>query len=381
MCFKLKCLMLRVIPKTFSMERPSGHNTLEEFKIYTTRSEIFEKGETDPFGFDHLAEQLSSKYLPFPATVRKPAYFLFITYVNKILAEKLIPYKTIREKNNIRTRLEKLLVYCWKTQSTNLRGASVIGNRTPTDEIDPFSSAIWPKMHAFRIYTDPRFYPSLFERYWRQIGQDQVAYLRDFIETKRILKSDQEAYLGELTSTLVKRQYSLFKDHLLHPAYRRKAKTELAGKINRHHTNYFVFIKEFLEASRFNENRFWKNTLENKKLPFLSLNNWFSAVVKAVDADLEGQSHRKSLWNDADLQYTALSIDTITGPHVREIGRRPNKDKWFVRKKDSYAFADKLVRDQARWESYKKRPGEDANRYFFTFRHAALASLINESTF
>ncbi len=349
------------------------------FKIYSTNAETFEKGDLDPFGFDALSEQISPRYIPFSGTVRKPAYYLFVSYINKILDEKLITYKTFKEKNEIKIRLEKLLVYCWKSENNNLRGQNVIGNSAPKDEIDPFSSNDWRKQNCFKIYTEKNFFPLLFNFYWNRIGEYQVNDLNEFITQKKLLPVEQKDYLKNLRKSLSRRKYSLFSSHLMYEPLTYKGRKELAKKMYNHNPEYYQVVESFFNVSKFNQERFWKLTLENKRLPFINLNNWFSAFVKAVDADIENLRNRRSLWQNADNYFSILSNDKAVSSYIKSIGRRPNKDNWFEQKDGVYILSEKLKQNVTQWESYKRRQGEDyGSRFFSTFRHTALANLIRE---
>jgi hypothetical protein len=348
------------------------------YRIYVTSPETFEKGDLDPFGFDALSEQISPKYLTFSGTVRKPSYFLFVSYMNRLLNEKHISNKTLKERNEIKIRIEKLLVYCWKSQNSNLRGYNVIGNSTPKNEIDPFTSDGWRKQNCFKIYTELNYLPSSLNLYWNKTGEKQVEILKDFVAQKRLLKTEQDTYLTEVRKALVSNRYSLFKDHLLYQRLKGTAKRELQKKLKSHNPNYFQYIESFFEDSSFNEEKFWRVTLDNPKLPFLQLNQWFQAFVQAVQGDLDESRNRKRLWQDADHCYDRLLQNKLVGKQVSALGKRPNKENWFEKSNGLYKFSQKMKQNPTQWESYSRRQGEENSKYFFTFRHAALASLIKE---
>jgi hypothetical protein len=351
---------------------------MQAFKLFTTSSETFEKGDLDPFGFDALSEQISPRYLTFSGTVRKPSYFLFVSYINKIVSERHISYKSLKEKNEIKVKLEKLLVYCWKSQNSNLRGYNVIGNSTPKSEIDPFTADGWRKQNCFKIYTEQNYLPTTLSFYWNKIGFKQIDILKEFVAKKRLLRSEQEAFLDEVKKALFSQRYSIFKNHLLYDKLRIKAKNELSQKIKAHNPSYHQFIESFFNSNTFNEEKFWTVTLENNKLPFLDLNRWFSSFIDAVQSDLEESRDRKALWNKADECYDILLQNKAIEKYVRALGKRPNKDNWFEKSNGVYRLSVKLKQNPTQWESYRRRQGEERSQYFFTFRHSALASLIKE---
>ena len=71
------------------------------FNIYSIKPVTFDRGERDPFGFDDFAEKIGAEYLPFSGSVSKPAYFLFVAYVNHFLnSNKSLWKKRQTEKRN-----------------------------------------------------------------------------------------------------------------------------------------------------------------------------------------------------------------------------------------------------------------------------------------
>ncbi len=345
------------------------------YNIFTVKEVTFEQGKNDPFGFGDFTEKLSAKYLPFSGTIAKPSYILFTSYINRLLKEKLIPYNSAREKNEIRIRLEKLLVYCWKSRANeNFRGARIIGNSLKVNEIDPFTSKGWIKQNCFRIYTENNFKAEkTLEIYLNMIGNKQIDLLNEFLGKSYIREKDKQNYLKELKKKLYKNKNSLFSYHLLSDTLKKKFKKELKEVISRNKPDYFIHLSNFYDNNKFNSAQFWKKTLENKKLPFKDLNYWFGKIVDAVDAEINEKSSL-SLWKKADIAYEQIDIKH------RKLDKRPIREteSWFTKQNGKYCKADNFNRFSHQWESYKRRKGEEGTGYFSTFRHYAFSRLLTE---
>ena len=227
----------------------------ESVNIFTVKTVSFEQGERDPFGFDDFSEKLGAEYLPFSGTVSKPSYFLFVSYVNHILNNKLIPWKNEKQKKEIQIRLEKLMVYCWKKKSNEekegLRGSSILGNSFDLNDIDFFSSKGWVKQNAFKIYTDKNFAPETLELYLKLIGEKQIPFLNDFILCELKQPQLKAEYLKELLKRLRKTN-SLFNNHHLEFKLKEKFKKELLEKIkSKRRSEYLQYVQPFFKYKTF----------------------------------------------------------------------------------------------------------------------------------
>jgi hypothetical protein len=359
----------------------SDHN------IFTIKAVSFDQGERDPFRFDDFSKKVGAEYLPFSGTVSKPIYFIFVAYINYILNNKKIKWKNERQKKEIQIRLEKLLVYCWKksTPKEELRGAAIIGNSFAINDIDIFTSKGWVKQNSFKIYTDKNFAPKTLQRYLNKIGEKQIPILNEFILTDYKQPQQRSDYLKELYK-LLKRKNSLFNDHQLEIDLKKQFKAELLEKIkNKNKSEYLNYLKPFFGYKTFKENNFWDKLLNNKKLPFASLNDWFGKFVSAVDADINDKPNKNLLWNEADKSFDRIDtqfLTTLKSDIVLHKRQKPNK--WFQYNDNRYSLSDRGSKSEKRkvdnlWESYKKRQGEEGGtRYFFNFRHYALLRLLKE---
>lgn len=343
--------------------------------IFTVKEVTFDQGKNDPYGFGDFTEKLSAKYVPFSGTIAKPSYILFTTYINRLQKEKLIPYSNAKERYEIKIRLEKLLVYCWKSRTKEtLRGAGIIGNSLNVNEIDPFNSKGWIKQNCFKIYTENNFKAEkTLEKYLNMIGNKQVDLLNEFLGKVYIRAKDKQNYLKELLKRLCKNKHSLFSYHLLSENLKKNFKKELKEVILRKFPDYYGFIDHFFVNNKFNSELFWKRTLENKKLPFKDLNDWFGKIVDAVDAEINNKSSI-SFWRKADIVY-----EKIYNNH-RTLHKRPIREteSWFTKQNGKYYKTDNFSRYSQQWESYKRRKGEEGTGYFSTFRHYAFSRILRE---
>lgn len=363
------------------------------FNIFSIKAISFDQGERDPFGFDDYAEKLGAEYLPFSGSVSKPAYFLFVSYVNHFLNldKNKTLWKNEKQKREIQIRLEKLLVYSWKQESTKkeLKGSSILGNSFNLDDIDVFSSKGWVIQNAFKIYTDKNFCPKTLNRYLKYVEERQNAILIRFLNVEyKSQNFDKRKFLIKLLADLQANNNSIFKNHKLSLPLQNEFKKELSEKIkSKRKTEYLQFVQPFFEYKTFNEDNFWGKLLANPKLPFLFLNDWFGKFVTAVDADINQKGNKLQLWIEADKsfdkipkQFHSLSKTDIV------LQKRVKKSKWFQynEKESRYTYYDKRSKSEKRrvenlWESYKKRQGEEVGtRYFFNYRHYALLRLLKE---
>ncbi|MEJ7821233.1 MAG: hypothetical protein WKF85_02865 [Chitinophagaceae bacterium] len=348
----------------------------DDFIIYTVNKEEFDEGERDPFKFDDIVEKISDKYFPFSGTIAKPIYFIFVSFVNRFLQEKEFVGKTKKQNSEIKIKLEKLLVYCWKYKTLNLRSQRIIGNRFSKQDIEPLTSNNWVKQTSFKIYTTPDTFSKTSEFYWQQIGIKQIDLLKEFlIINKSSPSADKELQL--IVKQLMARRKSIFANHLLETNLKKRFLIELRNALVKRNTKYLAYVSEFFNHLPDNSEQFWKQTLENPELPFLYLNRWFSTVVQAVNDDVS--SNPTSAWNKANKAFDTLKK---FNPYLK-IDRTPNRGNWFEFKNGKYQFTDKLKGNEEIWRKYMSRQGEvDANiRFFYSFRHYAFKHLLQELTY
>ncbi|MEZ5045813.1 MAG: hypothetical protein R2831_02365 [Chitinophagaceae bacterium] len=361
----------------------------ESINIFNVKPVSFDQGERDPFGFDDFSEKVGADYLPFSGSVSKPTYYLFVAYVNHFLNTNKSLWKNDKQKREIQIRLEKLLVYCWKSKfsKTELRGG-LLGNNFELSVIDVFTSKGWVIQNAFKIYTDRNFAPATLELYLKKVGERQMPLLRDFILCDYKLPQRKAEYIKDLVKQLQKKN-SLFNNHRLED-FKDKFKKELIEKIKgRLKNEYFQLLQPYFTYKTFKEETFWSKLLENPnpKIPFAFLNNWFGKFVLAVDADIYNKPNRKSLWINADKAFEEIPNNYLSSSKSDiTLQKRMKKSKWFQfnTSENRYAFYDKGSPSEKRrienlWESYKKRQGEEeGTSYFFNYRHSALLRLIKE---
>jgi hypothetical protein len=360
---------------------------IETINIFTVKKVSFDQGERDPFGFDDFSEKIGAEYLPFSGSVSKPTYYLFVAYVNHFLNTNKSLWRNDKQKREIQIRLEKLLVYCWKTKFTKsgLKGG-VLGNNFELSDIDVFTSKGWVIQNVFKIYTDRNFVPATLELYLKRIGERQMSLLKEFIQFDYKQPQRKAEYLRKLVKQLQKKN-SLFNNHLLED-FKGKFRKELIEKIkSRRKPEYFQLLQPYFKT--LNEDTFWRKLLDspNPKIPFAFLNNWFGRFVLAVDADIYQKTNNQSYWNEADKAFEKIPKRFLSNSKSDiRLQKRMKKNKWFQfnTSENRYSFYDKGSSSEKRrienlWESYKKRQGEEeGTSYFFNYRHSALLRLIRE---
>jgi len=361
----------------------------ESINIFSVKPVSFNQSERDPFGFDDFSQKIGADYLPFSGSVSKPTYYLFVAYVNHFLNTNKSLWRNDKQKKEIQIRLEKLLVYCWKTKfsKTELKGG-LLGNNFELSDIDVFTSKGWVIQNAFKIYTDRNFAPATLELYLKRVGERQIPLLRDFILCNYRQPQRKTEYLKNLVKQLCKRN-SLFNHHRLED-FKDKFKKELIEKIkSRKKNEFFQLLQPYFAYKSFKEETFWSKLLANPnpKIPFAFLNNWFAKFVLAVDADINLKANRQSLWNEADKSFDKISKQFLSNSKSDIVlQKRMKKCKWFQfnSSENRYSFYDKRSQSEKRiienlWESYKIRQGEEkGTSYFFDYRHSALLRLIKE---
>ncbi len=348
------------------------------FSIFSVKLANFETDRSsDPFGFDDFSSKLAEKYLPFSGSVRKPSYFLFAAYLDYLFnkPEFINLSKNRKELKEKKIRLEKLLVYCWKSNgNTNLKSASIIGNRFEKEYINPLSGRNWVKQPAFEIYNKHKFIGKTLELYTLK-NKEQEALLLSFLKMKDDLTNNNK--LNKIIISLCKNKFSLFANHILSNKLQNTFRTDLKKAIEsipNPDKAYCKTIKDFIDKrKKFSEVNLFKSTLDNINFPFQALNNWFKCFINAVDADINNNAKRKSLWVKANNAYDGIK-------EKGKLNKRPNREIWFNIENscDKYCFTEKFEKDTSPWEAYKRRQGEDGQNYFFYFRHYALYSLLKE---
>jgi hypothetical protein len=233
--------------------------------IFIVKQVSFAQGERDPFGFDDFAKRLGEKYLPFSGTVAKPAYFLFVAYVKYILKNS-IQCKNKKQESEYQIRLEKLLVYCWKTKfsKAELKGG-VIGNSKDKNDIDISTGKWWNKQNCFKIYTDGenKFQPTkTLEYYCKTVGRREIPILKEFLIND--YKNDPKKLTG--LETRLKKGNSIFNNHLLSTQLKNIFKNELKANIkdkNKPHPEYWRVIEPYFNKTRFKDEVFLKTFKTN----------------------------------------------------------------------------------------------------------------------
>ncbi len=149
----------------------------ESLNIFTVKTVSFDQGEQDPFGFDDFSEKIGAEYLPFSGSVSKPTYYLFVAYVKHFLNTNKSLWRNDKQQKEIQIRLEKLLVYCWKTKfaKAELKGG-LLGNNFELSDIDVFTSKGWVIQNAFKIYTDKNFAPVTLELYLKELVKGRCQF-------------------------------------------------------------------------------------------------------------------------------------------------------------------------------------------------------------
>lgn len=341
------------------------------FNIFSIRVSDFDEGQRDPFGFDDYSEKLGSKYLPFSGTVRKPVYFFFVDYINWLWQQGKLP---IKKKEEVRLRLEKLLVLSWKRKADSLLGKNVLGNRQR--KINPFkgNDGNWIVQTSFKIYgasvpkvvTDTKF----IERYIQDNpGEEEI--LNDFLLRSGVLDSFNESLLENTLTKLSQKKYSLFNgQHQLADKYKRLFRKYLENAIWSTSEEYYNDIYSFFNSTTNLDERLYKKTLENeKKYPFKSLNNWFAAFIVAVDKDVNKENSIPQ-WKKADELYFKIS-----DKYRKELPQRPEARCWFDRNGNKYIPKAGKEFGEEGWDALIRRANSNN---FYDFKHYAFISLLKE---
>lgn len=350
---------------------------MTDYNLFIISPVEFENRQEDPFGFDNLSEKIASEYIPFSGTVRKPIYFLFVAYVKSLLQNEFAEYKNRKDKEEIKIRLEKLLVLSWKKGDRSLRGRNVIGNSIR--DINPFkgNDGNWVVQNCHKIYASSASGMSLdtlVEEYKKNNLRD-LRLIKGFLELKGPLNSDTGKYLKILLTNLRKGSNSLFrgKDYLP----------------TRYSNKFFVILKQLIKKNRFGEDlnlmkkvfnaprhidALLQNVLNDSKYPFRVLNDWFCAFIQAVNADLDNETS-KALWEKADRLFDQIKRRQIALRHDSLKNKRPHPRCWFDEKVGGYIKKDTF--DESAWQAVLRR-AESKDRFYSRFRTDALTSLLKE---
>lgn len=349
-----------------------------EFNIFSVRSVEFEKGKLDPFGFDDFSEKLSAKYLPFSGTVRKPIYFFFVPYVNWLLKNNKLRYK---KKEEVRLRLEKLLVCSWKNKEENLKKKNIIG--TNQKQINPFkgNDGKWVVQTCFKIYeasVNKIITDTIFIDKYKQDNREEDKLLDDFLAKEGVLDKRNEIILMATLKKFGQRnhRHSIFNgNHQLTPKYKNIFKKYLRNAIWNTNQNYYYDIEKFFMSTKNLGDKIYRRILNNdRNYPFRALNKWFSAFVIAVDKDINN-AHSKKDWDNADKRFNELEKHGIGS-----LKQRPEPKSWIDWNGNRYVKKEGKDFDEDGWNALVRRAtrATQQDQYFYDFRHTALISLLKE---
>lgn len=331
----------------------------------------FEHQKEDPFGFDNIAEKVALKFLDFSGSIRKPIYLLFVAYVNELI--KRGEFKTKLRNNDIRLRLEKLLVYAWKRRG-NLRNKSIIGSSIIDSNPFEGNDGNWVKQNCFRIYesSSKKFELNVLLDFYikRKMQKAEITLLNEFLCKSGRLKNN-ENYLHYLINKFDSK--SLFSGNsTLHVSLKKRFEKSLSK---------IIFEGDFKKDSNFQKQLFINadkaekeinKVLKSDKYPFAAYNNWVSTYINAVDTEIEGKNSNL-LWNKTDLLFSKLD----TRNYYSSLQLRRIKPKcWFKYENNKYSIADAF--DQDGWDAMVRRANKK-NGNFYDFKLTALKSLITET--
>jgi hypothetical protein len=350
---------------------------MTNYNLFIVSPIVFENKKEDPFGFDALSEKIASEYIPFSGTVRKPIYFLFVAYVNWLLQQESTEYKSKKEKEDLRLRLEKILVLSWKRSNTSLRGRNVIGNSVR--EINPFRGrdSNWVVQDCFKIYgpsTAIFALSSLIDLYNKK-NQRESRLIRNFLEERGPLNQHRERILKHFIDKLKNGKNSLFRgEDVLPKTYSKNFLATLRAIIKggKFGSDHELMHKLFHSPSR--AGSILRGVFKNPMYPFGLLNSWFRTFILAVNAELNGHNSR-GLWEETDRYFDRIRKKQIGLGHYSLKDRRPLPRCWFKKGIGSYQKADTF--DESAWLAVVRR-AEAENRFYSSFRTDALASLLKE---
>lgn len=344
-------------------------------QLFIIKPVEFEHGKEDPFGFDYYSGQIADKYIPFSGTIRKPLYLLFVAYVNWLINNKYL--KSGISKEDVKLRLEKLLVKCLTLSNTSHR--FIIGSTFRN--INPFkgNDGNWVIQNCYKIYDESArtlVPPELIDDYHKK-HEEQVKLLNDFLKRTGTLDANKR-YLDSLIKQLRKKKSSMFSGNLL---LTRRFRDTLFKKLKETiKEKEFGADKELMKKLFISPSKAptdLKQVLQSEDYPFKSLNHWFSSFILAVDADIKGEQS-KSLWEIADKRYRDIKDEYKHGTAQRPTNdsRKFTKLKcWFDRVGDKYEKSYNF--SESGWDALIRKADRD-DHVLYTFRTDALGSLLKE---
>jgi hypothetical protein len=335
--------------------------------IFLLRAVEFQSQKEDPFKFDSVAEKIAGKYIPFSGVIQKPSYLLFIAYVNSLFKENKIHCHLTKQKD-IKTRLEKLLVYSWK-RSTSKLPTGIIGSRIWN--INPFEAkdGNWVVQDCFKIYesSSKKFDFENILNFYQSKNGEEIKGLNEFLNRSGHLASHKK-YVDMLLSKLKKKNHSFFCGNTkisnkLKEKFRKSLKDVIEEKS---FSNDKVFISKLFKSVHP-----WdviEKVLKSPDYPFKDLNNWFTKFVLAVDGELNGKNSN-NLWKDADKAFEKMDKKLI-------LNNRPDPVCWFEKNNGAY----KKFKDfnDAGWNALLRR-AKKGNGLYYNYRLRAFSSLLEES--
>lgn len=338
------------------------------YNIFTLKAVEFEHQKENPFGFDSIADTISEKYLKFSGVIRKPIYLVFVAYIDHLIKTNQLNHSG-KKINDIKIRLEKLLVTSWK-RNRNLRGESVLGNSIT--RINPFEArdGNWIIQNCFKIYESSARKLELEKivKYYSDQNTKEIKLLNEFINRSGHLNSN-ERYLSNLLLKMSKKRTSIF-----------NGKTVLSKKIRimflkslRDLLNDGLFGNDYQFISKiFNKpaksGKEINNILNSIKYPFAAYNNWVRNFVLAVDCDLN-KKDSKLAWLKTEKAYKSLDRSI-------KVENRPIPQCWFKYNGNKYIVDDDF--NSSGWNAVLRR-AKRQNGHFYDFKLTALHSLLKES--
>ncbi|MCB9207687.1 MAG: hypothetical protein H6611_10350 [Ignavibacteriales bacterium] len=127
-----------------------------------------------------------------------------------------------------------------------------------------------------------------------------------------------------------------------------------------------IFLNETKATKEINK------ILKSEKYPFLIFNNWVSAYIKAVDAEIDGENS-SLLWKKVDNEFSKLTKNK----YYQSLKPRITTPNCWVKYENSkYSIAENF--DDASWAAILRRAKRKSGN-FYNFKLTALNSLIKES--
>lgn len=336
--------------------------------IFTIRAVEFEHQKEDPFGFDSAATKIADRYLSFSGVIRKPIYLLFVAYINELISDNQLK-TSIRRNNDIKLRLEKLLVLSWR-RNDNIRGKSIIGSSITN--INPFEArdGNWVVQNCFKIYeaSSRKMDLSGIVKFYIKHNKQEIQLLNEFLSRSGPLNKN-EKYLQNILLKLSKRKSSLFNGNtILSPKLRIMFMKSLKNSVNElQFSDDKQFITKIFTKPKKSGVEIEK-VINSKKYPFRYFNSWVRNFALAVDLDLN-KGVSTTAWNKTDKAKMELQ-----GQHNYK--SRPDPSCWFRIANGKYVRATDF--DSAGWDAILRRAKRKDGR-FYDFKLTALHSLLKEA--